>query len=134
MAAHLKRAVRNAKIELIACALHHRCGRGQVLGLEGYALMNVEAIGARFVRNSLVTIKASIEMDTAFHKTRNEKRTCDVVHGCCLRIVRAQRIDCADAATGDSDFVYDSIGQFCVGENYFPCAHRFLPRVLLVDN
>ncbi len=46
VAAHRGGAVDDAKVELVACALVHRRGLGHVVGLEGDALLHVEAVGA----------------------------------------------------------------------------------------
>ena len=61
MAAHLRAAVGDAEIELIARSHIHRRSLGHVLGLEGDALMHVEPVGARLVRPPGVAIEAGVD-------------------------------------------------------------------------
>ena len=78
VAAHLERAVGDAQLELLAGALVHRRSHRHVLGLEGDALMHVEAVGAGFVGDPPVAVEAGVEVDMPFHEARHEQRAGDV--------------------------------------------------------
>ncbi len=118
VAAHLKAAVGDAKRDLIARPLIHRRGLGHIFRLKRDALMHVESVGARLMRNPLVAVEARIEMDMPLDETRRQQRAFNV-DGRRLIPTQARRRDRHDAAVRDPDVLQRPVGKLRIGEKRF---------------
>jgi hypothetical protein len=83
----------DAELQLIARALSHRCSLSQVLTLEFNTFTYVKSGGAWLVWLPGIPVKAGIEMDVTFDKTRHNKGAAEIDNMIGRDIRSAIRVD-----------------------------------------
>jgi hypothetical protein len=126
MAAHARAAVTEAKLKLAPRALSHRRGLGHVVGLDGDALLHVEAVRIRHMRPPDVAVETGVEMDVTFDEGRDHKRAAEIDGLCGCRCWIAAGYDRGDQTATDGNRVEAAVGEFRPRKNFVDVAHANL--------
>ena len=117
VAAHPRRAIGDAQLELVAGALVHGCRSRHVAVLDFDALADVEAGSVGDVGPPCVAIEAGVEMDMAFDEAGNHELPAKIDNlGTGLR--SDLRADVSDLALCDGDCRRRSVGQPEIAEHF----------------